>query len=89
MKTAVALDQMENEIEQDEKPGLLTCEQWTRKYGWPSMGGLRWMIFRAKNDPELRRTFIRVRRRVLLKEREMLAYLELMNERDMKGEVQK
>jgi hypothetical protein len=88
MKTLVAVDEMGNEIEQD-KDHLLTCEQWTRKYGWPSISGLRWMIFQAKNDPELRRTFLRVRRRILLKEREMLAYIELMNERDLKGEVRK
>ncbi len=36
---------------------ILTCAQWIAKYGWPAMGGLRWLIFRAKNDPELRKIF--------------------------------
>ena len=68
-----------------EERNYLTCAQWITKYGWPSMGGLRWLIFRAKNDPELRKIFIRVRRRVLLKEQEVLRYLEEMNEKDLNG----
>jgi len=68
-----------------EEMKYLTCAQWIAKYGWPSMGGLRWLIFRAKNDPELRKIFIRVRRRVLLKEQEVLRYLEKMNEKDLNG----
>jgi hypothetical protein len=66
-----------------EETKYLTCAQWIAKYGWPAMGGLRWLIFRAKNDPELRKIFIRVRRRVLLKEQEVLRYLEAMNEKDL------
>lgn len=67
----------------------LTCAQWIAKYGFPTIGGLRWWIFKAKNDPALRKIFIRVRRRVLLKEDEVLRYLEEMNERDLAGERKK
>ncbi len=63
----------------------LTCAQWIAKYGFPTIGGLRWWIFKAKNDPALRKIFIRVRRRVLLKEDEVLRYLEEMNEKDLAG----
>ncbi len=63
----------------------LTCAQWIAKYGWPSEGGIRWWIFRAKNDPALRKIFIRVRRRILLKEEEVLRYLEAMNQKDLTG----
>lgn len=87
MRAMFLTERAEAEVEEDAKPGLLTCAQWVAKYGWPSMGGLRWIIFRAKNDPELRRTFIRVHRRVLLKEREFLDYLEMINKRDLQGEV--
>ncbi len=63
----------------------LTCAQWIAKYGFPTIGGLRWWIFKAKTDPALRKIFIRVRRRVLLKEEEVLRYLEEMNEKDLAG----
>lgn len=69
-----------------ENTKFLTCAQWVAKHGWPSMGGLRWLIFIAKNDPELRSTFIRVRRRILLKENDLIRYLEKMNERSLSQE---
>lgn len=81
------------EIEQEntltEKPSYMTCAQWVTKYGWPTIGGLRWIVFRAKNDPDLRKTFIRVKRRILIKEQAFLSYLEDMNEKDLSGRARK
>jgi hypothetical protein len=79
----------EQESTLTEKPGYMTCAQWVAKYGWPTIGGLRWMVFRAKNDPILRKTFIRVKRRILIKEHAFLSYLEEMNEKDLSGEANK
>lgn len=75
------------EIQQNnENPKLMTCAQWSSKYGWPSQGGLRWMIFKAKNEPRLRKLFLRVNRRVLLNEAEVLRYLEEMNQKSLEME---
>jgi hypothetical protein len=84
-RSVVMQTEQQEEALHKEEPKYLTCAQWIAKYGWPSMGGLRWIIFRAKNEPELRKIFIRFRRRILLKEQEVLRYLEKMNERDLNG----
>lgn len=79
----------QQEVSNRETAKYLTCAQWIAKYGFPTIGGLRWWIFKAKNDPALRKIFIRVRRRVLLKEEEVLRYLEEMNEIDLAEERRK
>ena len=76
----------EEEIKIEYTPRYLTCTQWVAKHGWPGQGGLRWMIFKSKNDPLLRATFIRVGRRVLLNEKKFLDYLEQMNEVHLREE---
>ncbi len=79
---------MENENKEKSiiHPKYLTCDQWVVKYGYPKLGGLRWMIFMAKNDPLMRSTFIRVGRRVLLDEEKFHEYLKLMNEKALEKE---
>jgi hypothetical protein len=83
---AVTIEGNVKEEETECAARYLTCNQWVAKHSWPSIAGLRWMIFKSKNDPLLRSTFIRVGRRVLLNEKKFLDYLEQMNEEHLREE---
>lgn len=83
------INNQQNTLPHREPPRYLTCDQWVAKYGFPTISGLRWMIYRAKNDPELRKIFIRVGRRVLLKEEEVFRYLEEMDKKDLEKKKDK
>jgi len=76
----------EEENKTEETPRYLTCTQWASKYPWPSISGLRWLIFQSKEDPLLRATFIRYKRRILWNEKKFLEYLEQMNEEQLREE---
>ncbi len=58
---------------------LIPVNQWPEHHPWPSVGGLRWMIFNAKSngfDKALRR----VGRRVLIDEAAFFAWVDGQNE---------
>ncbi len=77
----------ENSI-QEEKPEytLLSTEQLVERNKYLTLGGVRWMAFKAKHDFKLRETFLRVGRRLYWKEEKVLEYLEAMNQKSMEEE---
>jgi hypothetical protein len=65
---------MEQEIH-----SLITVQQFTRKYPWPSEGGLRWLIFNAKQNG-FARCVVRIGRRVLIDEKAFVKWTEAHRE---------
>lgn len=61
------------------KTRLIPVNQWPDHHPWPTVGGLRWMIFNAKSkgfDKVIRR----VGRRVLIDEAAFFEWVEARNE---------
>ena len=58
---------------------LYTVQQFCARHNWPPLGGLRWLIFNAK-DNGFERCLVRVGRRVLINEREFERWLEAQQE---------
>ena len=50
---------------ENEQLNLLTVDQFCKKHSWPPPGGMRWMIFKAKENG-LSPALIRIGRRVLI-----------------------
>lgn len=54
---------------------LITIPQFCERHSWPPHGGLRWLIFNAK-DNGFAKCVVRVGRRVLIDEREFEKWLD-------------
>ena len=65
---------------------LLSSNQLVEKHKCLTIGGVRWMAFKAKNDPRIRETFLRVGRRLYWKEEKLLRYLVEIDEESRRKE---
>lgn len=75
------------ESDEDGPETLLSSNQLVEKHRCLTIGGVRWMAFKAKNDPRIRETFLRVGRRLYWKEEKLLKYLAELDQecRDKEG----
>lgn len=63
---------------------LIPCTDWPKYHPWPSVAGLRWMIFNAKNTG-FDKVIKRVSSRVLIDEQKFFEYVnEKSNEREQR-----
>ncbi len=54
---------------------LITVYQFCSKYAWPPIGGLRWLIFNAKENG-FSKCIVRIGRRVLIDEKAFAKWAE-------------
>ena len=59
---------------------LITVRQFCDKHPWPSEGGLRWLIFNAKENG-FAKCVVRIGRRVLIDEKAFFRWAESHRER--------
>lgn len=57
---------------------LIPCTDWPKYHPWPSVAGLRWMIFNAKVSG-FEKVIKRVGRRVLIDEQKFFEFVEERN----------
>ena len=54
---------------------LIPCTEWPKYHPWPSVAGLRWMIFNAKNTG-FDKAIKRVSNRILIDEKKFFEFVE-------------
>jgi hypothetical protein len=57
---------------------LIPCTDWPKYHPWPSVAGLRWLIFNAKHNG-FDKVIRRVSKRVLIDELEFFAFVKEKN----------
>lgn len=63
---------------------LIPCTDWPKYHPWPSVAGLRWMIFNAKNTG-FDKVIKRVSNRVLIDEQKFFEYVNEKNKEKEQG----
>jgi hypothetical protein len=64
--------------EQQPTTRLIPCVDWPKYHPWPSVAGLRWLIFNAKHNG-FDKVIRRVSKRVLIDEFAFFAFVEKKN----------